>query len=150
MDIKKRLIIMFIAFICVVCGLVLGYSVYNDDRMISSAALPESITAFIKEHFPERQIISAEVDLLEHKVWLNDNTLIEFEWNRNWEKVESYSSSIPSELIPVAIISHMHQIDENAIISKISKEGFGYEVQVTGSPYVYRFNKSGQYMGLDD
>ena len=147
---KKKLLIIIAAILCAGGGAIVGYSIYNDDRLVAPTDLPASTTEFVHKYFPGRRVIGAEVDFLDYKVWLSDNTFIEFEWNRNWDKIEVFGANIPTELVPPSITAYVQQNKPNTPITKISKEDYGYEIGLLGSIYEYRFNKAGVYIGLDD
>ena len=147
---KRKFIVTFMVIVCVGMVGVSGYAVYNDDRMVAPVDVPQSIKDFIAQYFSGRQITGAMIDFLDYDVWLDDNTHIEFGWNRKWDKVESFNSEIRSDLIPATIMKYMEQNHQEAIINKISKEYFGYRIGVLGADHEYRFNKAGQYIGWDD
>jgi Protein of unknown function (DUF2874). len=52
--------------------------------------------------------------------------------------------------LPVTIVKYMEQNHQGAVINKISKEYFGYEIGVLDADHEYRFNRAGQYIGWDD
>lgn len=147
---KKKQIITIAIILCVGIGGISGYAAYNDDRTIAPANLPGGIKEFVAHYFPGRQITGAVVDFMDYEVWLSDNSHIEFEWNRKWDKVESLGSALPSDLIPSAITAYIEGNHQGAVINKISKERSGYEIGLWGTGYEYKFSKTGAYIGWDD
>ncbi len=142
---KKKIIIAVAIVLCICTAGISGYAVYNDDRQVAPTDLPESITTFVTQYFPGRQITGAEIDFMDYEVWLDDHTHIEFGWNREWEKIESFNSVIRPELIPPAITAYVAQNLQNGTINMIEKECSGYEVKLSETGYEYNFSKSGQY-----
>ena len=146
---KKKIIIAVAIVLCICTAGISGYAIYNDDRPVAPTDLPESITKFVAQYFPGRQITGAEIDFMDYEVWLDDHTHIEFDWSRKWEKIESFGSVICPELIPPAIMAYVGQNLQGGAIHKIAKEFTGYEVKVSGTGYEYKFGKSGQYRYME-
>ena len=123
-----------------------------DAAAATAQGLPEAITAFIKQHFPNATIAGVEPDHdhggLEYDVYLNDGTQIDFDANNQWEKVESMKG-VPAFFIPKAIASHVKGSYQNTVITKINKEYNGYEVELNNGVEL-RFDGSGRFMGMDD
>ena len=117
----------------------------------TAQALPEAITTFIKQQFPNATIAGIEPDHehggLEYDVYLSDGTQIDFDANNQWEKVES--RAVPAFFIPKAIATYVSSNYQNMAITKIKKEYNTYEVElVNGMDLV--FDRSGRFMGMDD
>lgn len=118
----------------------------------ATQALPEAITTFIKQQFPNATIAGIEPDNdhggLEYDVYLNDGTQIDFDPNNQWEKVESMKG-VPAFFIPKAIASYVKGNYQNMVITKISKEYHGYEIELNNGLDL-NFDRSGNFMGMDD
>ena len=117
----------------------------------TAQALPEAITTFIKQQFPNATIAGIEPDHehggLEYDVYLSDGTQIDFDANNQWKKVES--RAVPAFFIPKAIATYVSSNYQNMAITKIKKEYNTYEVElVNGMDLV--FDRSGRFMGMDD
>lgn len=117
----------------------------------TAQALPEAITTFIKQQFPNATIAGIEPDHehggLEYDVYLSDGTQIDFDANNQWEKVES--RAVPAFFIPKAIATYVSSNYQNMAITKIKKEYNTFEVElVNGMDLV--FDRSGRFMGMDD
>jgi Protein of unknown function (DUF2874). len=147
----KRIIIISISVLAAIGLFVLTLDVYNDDRIIDKNGLPESITNFINSNFPGTGIRSAEIDFLDYSVWLDDDTYIEFDWDRNWDQVARYNSQpVPSSLIPNNILSFVKNKYPGSIITEISKDDSRYEIKISDHFFELIFNKQGEYIGIDD
>ena len=114
--------------------------------------LPDAITAFIKQHFPNAQVVGVEPDHdhggLEYDVYLNDGTQIDFDANNQWDQVESMKG-VPAFFIPKGIANYVRSNYQNTVITKINKEYNGYEVELNNGIEL-RFDGSGRFLGMDD
>ena len=114
-------------------------------------ALPEAITTFIKQHFPNATVVGIEPDNehggLEYDVYLSDGTQIDFDANNQWEKVES--RSVPAFFIPKAIATYVSSNYQNMDIIKIDKEPHGYEIELSNGLDL-NFDNSGRFLSMDD
>jgi|GEM_PF-4910269 len=129
----------------------LTLDVYNDDRIIDKNGLPESIINFINLNFSGTGIRSSEIDFLDYSVWLDDDTYIEFDWDRTWDQVARYNSlPVPSSLIPNSILSFVENKYPGSIITEISKDDGRYEIKISDHFFELIFNKQGEYIGIDD
>ena len=115
-------------------------------------ALPEAITAFLKQHFPNATVVGVEPDYdhggLEYDVYLNDGTKVDFDANNQWDQVESMRG-VPAFFIPNAIASYVRSSYQNMTITKINKEYHGYEIELANGLDL-NFDRSGRFMGMDD
>jgi hypothetical protein len=114
--------------------------------------LPDAITTFIKQHFPNAQVVGVEPDRdhggLEYDVYLNDGTQIDFDANNQWDQVESMKG-VPAFFIPKGIANYVKSNYQNAVITKINKEYHGYEIELANGVEL-SFDRSGNFMGMDD
>jgi hypothetical protein len=152
MDLKKYIRIGLIAAsVAIAIALaVLILDLYNDHRIVARDRLPASITNFVREHFPHVAIRSAEIDFLDYTVWLEDDTCIEFEWNRRWERVENYKGVEVQQLLPDNLLSFIASNYPCTSIAKVSIDDHRYEVSLVGSHHELLFSKTGAYIGADD
>ena len=148
--IMKKKVVILLSVIIAITGLgILALEIYNDDRLVAKDSLPNKIVDFVNTNFPGTTIRSADIDFLDYTVWLNDETIIEFDWTRKWEKIERFSLSIPSQLIPNEITSHVKNNYPESIINKISIDDNRYEVNISGQHFELSFDKNGNYIGID-
>ena len=114
--------------------------------------LPDAITTFIKQHFPNAQVVGVEPDRdhggVEYDVYLNDGTQIDFDANNQWDQVESMKG-VPAFFIPKGVASYVKSNYQNAVITKINKEYHGYEIELANGMEL-SFDRSGNFMGMDD
>lgn len=118
----------------------------------TAQGLPDPITAFIKQNFPNATIAGVEPDQdhggLEYDVYLNDGTELDFDANNQWETIECRAKAVPATFIPKAIATYVKGNYQLPIV-KIHKEHFGYEIELNNGMEL-RFDHSGQFMGMDD
>lgn len=118
----------------------------------TAQSLPASITAFIKQRFPNASIVGVEPDYdnggLEYDVYLNDGTKIDFDANNQWDQVESMKG-IPAFFVPKAIANYVRGNYQNLAITKINKEYHGYEIELANGLDL-NFDRSGRFLGMDD
>ena len=119
----------------------------------ATPAVPEAVSAFVKQYFPNATIAGVELDNdhggVEYDVYLNDGTQIDFDTNNQWDKVECYAKGVPAALIPQAIATHVKSNYQNMVITKIDREHYGYEIELSNGLDL-KFDKSGHFMGIDD
>ncbi len=118
----------------------------------TAQSLPEAITAFLKQHFPNATVVGVEPDHdhggLEYDVYLNDGTQIDFDANNQWDQVESMRG-VPAYFIPKAIANYVRSNYQNMTITKVNKEYHGYEIELANGLDL-NFDSSGRFLGMDD
>ena len=118
----------------------------------TAQALPEAITTFIKQHFPNAQVVGVEPDHdhggLEYDVYLSDGTQVDFDANNQWDQVESMKG-VPAFFIPNGIANYVKSNYQNIVITKINKEYHGYDIELANGMEL-SFDRSGKFMGMDD
>ncbi len=123
---------------------ILTFASCEDERQIKDTKLPSDARSFISLYFPDLEIIYAEKDFDDrgrsYSVKLSDGTEIEFFESGEWESVDCKFSSVPDEIVPVAILDDIRQRLPQYRITKIEKETGGYELEVSGKTYIYDKN----------
>ena len=124
------------------------------DRPVVPAQLPAQITAFIQQNFPGQSISFATRDLeitgWQYDVVLADGTQIDFDTDEMWDKIQcTMTNPVPTALIPPMIVSNIKAQFPDAMILKIDKESYGYEVELANGLEL-KFNQQGALMEVDD
>ena len=124
------------------------------DKPVTPAELPASITAFVQQNFPGRTITFAKKDLeitgWQYDVVLADGTQIDFDTDEAWDKIECpLTNPVPAALVPGPIVTYLQTNFPDAIITKIDKERYGYEVELANGLEM-KFNQQGLLMEMDD
>ena len=115
--------------------------------------LPEEITSFIKEHFPNATIANAktekEANGMEYDVTLNDSTEVDFDANKQWNKVECKTGAVPEKLVPQAIATYAKENYKGQAITEIDKDDKGgYEIKLANGMEL-KFDKDGKFLSVD-
>ena len=147
----KRTNIFCIAFMSMILLSVTCFADY--DKIVSADKLPAEIKAFVKEHFPKTNISYATKDIefmgVIYDVSLADGTEIDFDKKGNWDKINCHTQAVPAALIPAAISQFVNANHPGAMITKIDKERYGYEVELSNGLDL-EFNNKGQLTSIDD
>lgn len=124
------------------------------DKPVAPEQLPEPIKAFIQQNFPGQTISYAEKDAelagSKYDVVLADGSRVEFDTNNVWDKIECpLTNPVPTALIPAPIVAHLQSQFPDALIVKLDKERYGYEVELANGLEM-KFNKQGVLTEMDD
>jgi hypothetical protein len=124
------------------------------DRPVVPAQLPTEIATFIQQNFPGQTISFATKDLeitgWQYDVVFADGTQIDFDTDKMWDKIQcTMGNPVPTVLIPVQIATHLRTNFPDAIVLKIDKERYGYEVELANGLEL-KFNQQGALMEVDD
>ena len=124
------------------------------DRPVTADQVPAPIQTFIAQAFPGQTITFAQKDLeltgYQYDVVLADGTRIEFDTDKVWDKIESpMTNPVPTALIPQPVLAHLQANFPDAMITKIDKERYGYEVELANGLEL-KYNQQGALMEMDD
>ena len=141
----------FIAF--GICALFLLMTACSD-KPVAPEQLPVNVKTFVQQSFPGMNITYAEKDLeltgYKYDVVLADGTRIEFDTDDVWDKIECpLTNPVPAALVPAPVATHIQANFPGAMIVKIDKESYGYEVELANGLEL-KFNKQGVLTEMDD
>ncbi len=124
------------------------------DKPVIAAQLPVAITSFIQQNFPGQAISFATKDLeitgWQYDVVLADGTQIDFDTDKVWDKIQcTMTNPVPTALIPAPIVAHLKGNFPDAMVMKIDKERYGYEIELANGLEL-KFTKQGALMEVDD
>lgn len=143
--------VLFLA--ALVCMMVQTVSTFANDRIIPAEQLPASAKAFIQQYFPGQGISYVKLDKdfskTKYEVRLNNGVELEFDKKGIWDKVKCKPSGVPAALIPAPIANYVKSNFAGAIIVKIDKERYGYDVELSNDLDL-KFNRKGQLKAVDD
>lgn len=146
----KKVSLFLVAIMCMVMQSV---TCFADDKIIPVEQLPATAKVFVKTHFANTTISYATKDFefkgAKYEAKLADGTEIDFDKNGNWEKVDCNMQAVPAALIPATISQYVKANYPNVMITKIDKERYGYEIELSNDLDL-KFNKKGQLIGIDD
>ena len=142
----------YLFVVALLCLLVIPSVTFADDIPVPVAQLPETVKAFVQKTFPELTIVYAEKDNemggAQYEIRLSDGTKVEFDRKGKWDKVDCNVSPVPEVLVPSAIDAYVKANYPNTVITKIDKERYGYEIELSNDIEL-KFNKKGQFIGMD-
>ena len=115
--------------------------------------LPEEIASFVKEHFPNATIANVKTEKdangMEHDVTLNDSTEIDFDANKQWNKVECKAGAVPEKIVPQAIATYAKDNYQGQAIIEIDKnDKGGYEIKLANGVEL-KFDEAGKFLSVD-
>ena len=125
----------------------------DNDRPISPDQLPAAAKTFIQQNFPDLTIAYAEIDQeyakTTYEVRLSDGTKVEFKGDGQWDKVDCKYKAVPTVLVPEVIVNYVSAHYVGALITKIDKELYGYEIELNNGLDL-KFSSNGQLLEIDD
>ena len=124
----------------------------DNDIIIPAEQLPTSAQTFVKETFPNNTIMYVEKDGYvnpTYEVHLSNGARVDFDRKGIWNKVDTQLEPVPALLIPTAIDNYVKTNFANTHITKIDKEPYGYEIELSNNLDL-KFNKAGALIGMDD
>ena len=123
------------------------------DKPVVPAQLPAPIQSFVKQTFPEQTISYAQKDLSlmgwKYEVVLNSGTIIEFDTDHQWDKIDCLMASVPLTAVPQPIAGYVTANFPGMIITSIDKESHGYDVDLANGLEL-KFDKQGALKEVDD
>lgn len=112
----------------------IGLDIDQDDKkdIIDVKELPETVTVFLAQEFPNSTVILAKRNnLREIKVYLSSSHKVEFDRQGQWKEVDgTVQSEVPSSLLPVKAQTYLTANFANFAIVSLEKERNTYEVEI--------------------
>lgn len=143
---KKFLSILVLAIVAV------QFAFAGDVVTHDSKQLPLTARNFISQYFSKPHISYIKIDneflSKKYEVILTDRTEIEFDKQGNWTEVDCKKAAVPAALVPAAVKNYVKTNFPQQIITKIERKN-GVEVEL-GNDFSLKFNKKGQFVGMDD
>ncbi len=103
----------------------------DDDQPVDSTELPVAAQTFISTYYPAAGVSSAVVSGNEYDVVLDNGTTIDFNMSGEWLEVTApLGQTVPSGFYPSQIDSYVAQYGNGSGINEISKESYGFEVEL--------------------
>lgn len=112
-----------------------------------------AINQIVEQHFPKATIQTVLPDEDDIDVILSDFTKIEFSLNNEWKNVDcehaTIYTSVPATLVPEQITSYVTANFPNALIKKLEKKYYGWEIELNNGLEV-NFNNNFKVTKIDD
>lgn len=149
MKMKKLLKWMPLLLVTVLFG-ALAAACDDDDKVISENELPASAKTFVSTYFASAKVATVYKDRNEYEVMLSDGVRIDFNKSGEWKDVDApLNKELPTGFYPEAIDTYLLSNMDGAGINEISKERYGYDVElVTGIDL--KFDSQGAFLRYDD
>lgn len=122
----------------------------NDDTPISGNDLPQTAQAFLAQYYPGVKVNRASTDTddgrTEYDVYLANGHEVTFDFAGIWLDVDAPAGqTIPDGIAPAGIVDYLHQNYFGCGINEISKEPYGYDVELTNGTDL-EFNSNGDFL----
>ena len=146
----KKSVLFFAALVCMMMHSVASFA---DDRIIPAEQLPAAAKAFLQKNFPGNAVSYTTLDYDNmrkmYEAHLADGTEVKFDKAGNWDKVDCHYTAVPAHLVPANIAQQVKAQYQGAVITKIDKERYGYDIELSNDLDL-KFNKHGQLAYIDD
>lgn len=107
----------------------------DDDKPIQVNQLPQKAQLFIKQYFADSRtaIAKMESDFLDksYDVIFTNGDKLEFDKKGNWKEVNCKYSSVPTGIIPSAILKYVTANYPDTKVLKIERDKKDYEVKLS-------------------
>ena len=138
------------AIIALVALLTISFSAKADhDKVITYDQLPQTAQVMLKQYFANKVPLVITMDWDDYTIRYESGEKIEFDKEGNWKDIESYSSTVPSALIPEQIKNSVKTSFPGTSIIKIDRNRRGYEVKLNNGLEI-EFNREFQVIDIDD
>ncbi|MBO7561956.1 MAG: PepSY-like domain-containing protein [Bacteroidales bacterium] len=119
------------------------------DRIIPVTQLPAQAQTFIKTYFADKTVAYAKQDGAKYEVKFNDGAEVEFDRKGNWDNVDCKFTAVPEAIVPEQIKNYVAANHPGALITKIDKERYGYEIELSNSLEL-KFDRNFNLFDIDD
>ena len=138
------------AIFALVALLTISFNAKADhDKVITYDQLPQTAQVMLKQYFANKVPLVITMDWDDYTIRYESGEKIEFDKEGNWKDIESYSSNVPSALIPEQIKKSVKTSFPGTSIIKIDRNRRGYEVKLNNGLEI-EFNREFQVIDIDD
>lgn len=124
-----------------------------DDRPITFGQLPMPAQEFLKEYFPnvEVMLVTQDDDLLykDYGVTLKNGTSIDFDSNGHWQEVRVSSGMVPIKIIPKGIADYVARNYAEEQVVSVERDRKTVEVKLSNGLEL-TFDKQSRLIDIDD
>ena len=107
----------------------------DNDKPIQVNQMPQAAQLFIKKHFPGSKVALAKMEsdffYKSYEVIFTDGNKVEFDNKGEWTEVDCKYSTVPSVVIPSAILKHVSTNYPGMKILEIERDKKNYEVKLS-------------------
>ena len=106
------------------------------------------------QHFSLEGVVSVWQDIERGKVedytvLFADGNEVEFDAKGEWEEVKSRNGAVSDKIVPAKIAKYVKSNYPNALIKKISKNSYKYEVELSNDLEL-EFKLNGKFVKVDE
>ena len=132
-----------------VCLMMVAVNAMADDRPVPVQSLPAASKQFVAANFPGATIVYAAKDDGKYETTLSTGAKVDFTKKGAWDKVDCHTVAVPAAIVPAAIAAYVKASFPNTVITKIDKERYGYEIELSNDIEL-KFNQAGEMMAIDN
>ena len=132
-----------------VCLMMVAVNAKADDRPVPVQSLPAAAKQFVAANFPGATIVYAAKDDGKYETTLSTGAQVDFTRKGAWDKVDCHTVAVPAAIVPAAIAAYVKASFPNTVITKIDKERYGYEIELSNDIEL-KFNHAGALMTIDN
>ena len=132
-----------------VCLMMVAVNAMADDRPVPVQSLPAAAKQFVAANFPGATIVYAAKDDGKYETTLSTGAKVDFTKKGVWDKVDCHTTAVPAAIVPAAIAAYVKASFPNTVITKIDKERYGYEIELSNDIEL-KFNHAGVMMAIDN
>ena len=139
-----------VAVLCAIASLTSCQA--DDDKPISYSELPTAAQTLIQTYFQGKTIalttVESGVISKSYDVVFASGEKIEFDRKGNWTEISCKGSSVPTDLIPSAVLEYVERIYPDQCIVSIEKDQGETEIELSNRVEI-TFNKKYQVIDID-
>ncbi len=132
-----------------VCLMMVAVNAKAADRPVPVQSLPAAAKQFVAANFPGATIVYAAKDDGKYETTLSTGAQVDFTKKGAWDKVDCHTVAVPAAIVPAAIAAYVKASFPNTVITKIDKERYGYEIELSNDIEL-KFNHAGVMMAIDN
>ena len=111
---------------------------------IALIELPQPAAEFININFSGQKVEFATKEkdgmAFTYEAHLVNGTKIEFDKKGNWQEIDGKKNALPDKVVPKQIRDYVQANHKDQTITKIEREGSGYEIELSNGTDI-KFNK---------
>jgi len=123
-----------------------------DDKIVTENDLPEEISTYISNNFPDNEVAQVTVDQealsKKYAVILKDNIKLEFDSKNNITDIDA-NAALPDNVIPAEILAYVNANYPNNVITDWELEDKHQQVKLDNG-LTLEFSLAGEFLRIDD
>lgn len=123
-----------------------------DDKIVTENDLPEEISTYISNNFPDNEVAQVTVDQeafsKKYAVILKDNIKLEFDSKNNITDIDA-NAALPDHVIPAEILAYVNANYPNNVITDWELEDKHQQVKLDNG-LTLEFSLAGEFLRIDD